>query len=266
MKKSAKSGSVPQENTPPRGAQSLSRAITLLKAVARHNETGARLSQMAREEGLHVATAQRLLKVLVAEELVTHDPVTKLYHLGLELFHLGQSAHQFTIRDIFRPLLEKIAGQTGDTVFLLVRSGLDMLCIDRVSGEYPIRTILVDVGARRPLGIGAGSLSLIAFLPDDEFEAVLRVNEDRYPHYKNLTSDDIREMARVARTRGYVLSDGLFHEDAVSVGIPMFGAKGKPVAAITVSAIRPRMDEKRRQEIYRLVKEIAQPEALRIQA
>ncbi|RJX35983.1 MAG: IclR family transcriptional regulator [Desulfarculus sp.] len=245
-----------------KGAQSIHRAMALLRKVAAHNDQGATLSKLAREAGLHVATAHRILSVLVKEGLATHDPVAKLYHLGLELYQLGHAAHQYTVRDRFRNALEIIAQRSQDTVFLLIRLGNDVLCIDTVQGKYPVRTIVVDVGARRPLGIGAGSLSLIAFLPQDQFEAVVQANAPRYPNYKNLTADDIREMARKGRQAGYVLSDGLFHEDAVSVGVPIFDFQGGVQAAITVSAIRPRMSAQRREEIYQLVQEVVRAEGL----
>ncbi len=247
---------------PPKGAQSIHRALALLRQVAKYNQQGANLSKLARKADLHVATAHRILSVLVSEGLVTHDPVTKLYHLGLELYHLGHAARQYTVRDTFRGAIERIANLTHDTVFLLIRSGNDALCIDTVQGEYPVRTIVVDVGARRPLGIGAGSLSLIAFLPEEQFEEVVTVNAPRYPRYKNLTADEIRAMAAEGRQAGYVLSDGLFHEDAVSVGVPIFDFEGNITAAITVSAIRSRMGPRRRAEIAELVREVTRSEGL----
>ena len=160
----------------PGGTQSVQRALTLLKAVAEHNQKGARLSPLARRVGLHVATARRLLQVLAEEGVVTYDPVTKLYHLGLELFRLGNQAQQYAIRNRFHPALLRIAQETQDTVFLLIRLGNDVLCADVIEGEYPIRTILINLGSRRPLGIGAGSLALIAFSEPEDFEQVIKAN------------------------------------------------------------------------------------------
>ncbi len=138
----------------PAGAQSVGRAVALLRSVAKYNEQGAGLSDIARDSGLHSSTAHRMLSVFVAEGFVTHDPVSKQYHLGIELYRLGMAAHQYLIRDRFRFALEKIERETEDTVFLLIRSGNDALCIDRIEGTYSIRTIPIDIGSRRPLGIG----------------------------------------------------------------------------------------------------------------
>jgi len=240
------------------GAQSVHRAIALLRSVAKYNEKGgANLSKLAREVGLHVATAHRLLSALTAEGLITHDPFSKVYHLGIELFALGSEAFQFSIRDRYRNVIEQIAQHTEDTVFLLIRSGNDVMCIDRVEGKFPIRTMTIDIGARRPLGIGAGSLSLIAFLPDEQFENIVRANEGRFCQYRNLAADDIRNLAAKARKLGYVVSKGFFHEEVTSVAVPVFDRQRNLVAAITVSAINERMGSDRRGRIAALIREIS---------
>jgi len=245
-----------------KGAQSIHRAIALLRAVGFHNDQGTTLSQIARESDLHVATAHRMLSVLAQEGFITHNQVSKRYHLGLELHILAGSAHQFTIRHQFRTALEKIAHEIGDTVFLLIRSGNDALCIDRVEGKFPIRTVPIDIGIRRPLGIGAGSLALMAFLPPDQMESILLANARRYPQYKNLSLEHIRSLASESRQIGYVVSEGLFHEGVISMGIPIFNKKGEAIAAITVSSIAQRMEEKRRTKIFQRVKKITRMEDL----
>ena len=243
-----------------KGVQSIHRAIALLRAVGRHNDHGAALSQIARESKLHVATVHRILSVLAQEGFITHDSISRRYHLGLELYLLAGSAQQFAIRNQFRRAMEQIAHETGDTVFLLIRSGNDALCIDRVEGKFPIRTVPVDIGARRPLGIGAGSIALMAFLPSDKVEGILSANAPRYPQFKKLTRKAIQALADLSRKSGYGISEGVFHEGVTSLGIPIGNEKGEVIAAITVSSTSQRMDKKRRQEILEIVKTITKAE------
>lgn len=239
-----------------RGSQSISRATSLLRSVAKLNEKGARLSEVAHDTGLSPSTAYRMLSTLVVEGLLSYDKNSKLYHLGFELYRLGVAAHQFAIRDRFRMALEKIERETEDTIFLLIRSGYDALCIDRVEGRYPIRAVHIDIGSRRPLGIGASGVALIAFMPPQERETLIAANEKRYPYYNGLTGNPIRKMVAEAEKRGYAVSRGLFIEGVNSVGVPIVDDQKNVVAAITVSAIRQRMNYKRCEDIYRLVKKI----------
>jgi DNA-binding IclR family transcriptional regulator len=152
--------------------------------------------------------------------------------------------------------LEKIAKETEDTVFLLIRSGNDVLCIDRVEGKSPIRMMTIDVGVRKPLGIGAGSLSLIAFLSDEEFEKVLSANANRYSQFR-MDANRLRSLGVSSRSMGYVVSENLFHEGVTSIGVPINDQQGEIVAAITVSTISPRMQPERRDEIAGFVKKVA---------
>jgi DNA-binding IclR family transcriptional regulator len=176
----------------------------------------------------------------------------------VEIYLLADTARHYFVRDQFRNALEKIARETGDTVFLLIRSGNDVLCVDRVEGKSPIRMMTIDVGVRKPLGIGAGSLSLIAFLPDDEFGKALAANANRYSQYK-MDSERLRSLGMSSRGRGYVVSENLFHKGVTSIGVPIINSQGTIVAAITVSTISQRMPLKRREAIAKFIKKVAAP-------
>lgn len=236
------------------GTQSVSRAISLLRAVARYNEGGARLSTLARNVGLHTVTARRLLSVLATEGLVSFDPRKKLYKIGIALYHIGSAAKQFEIRERFRNILEKIADETEDTVFLFIRLGNDAICVDRIEGRFPIRALTVDVGVIRPLGIGAGSLALIAFLPRDQFEDAFSANLNRYKSFHNLDPQMILDSAQKSRKRGHVVSEGLFWPGVTAISVPVFDAQGRVIAAITVSAISSRMNRSRQKHVSEIIK------------
>ncbi|MCB2193212.1 MAG: IclR family transcriptional regulator [Deltaproteobacteria bacterium] len=238
-----------------RGVQSIHRAIGLLRAVVANNERGISLAALARECDLHVATARRMLGALEAEGLINYDSVTKLYHLGIELFYFGAAAYQFQMRDRYRHVLERIAQRTEDTAFLLVRSGNDALVIDRVEGAFPIRTLTHEVGQRSPLGMGAGSTALLASLPEKKIRAVIQSNKRRYAQYKNSTTDDVWRLVDHFREHGYSLTGGVFIPEAVGLGRAVHDASGEVVAAISVAAIQQRMDPERREMVAEIIKQ-----------
>ena len=181
-----------QNNTNTKGAQTIFRAIEVLNLVAKNNNQGIALSSIARAANLNISTTHRILSVLKSERFIDYDPSSKLYHIGIALYHIGASAHQFSICNHFRATLETIANNTEDTTFLQIRSGYDTLCIDRVEGKFPIRALIFDVGSRRPLGIGSGGLALIAFLPNEEVQEIINANKRRYLYFNNRTAEEIR--------------------------------------------------------------------------
>ncbi|MEW6263397.1 MAG: IclR family transcriptional regulator [Thermodesulfobacteriota bacterium] len=238
----------------PIGAQSIKRAISLLRAVANHNHKGVRLSRVAREVNLHVATTHRMLGVLTSEGLVSYDNASKRYHLGVELYSLGVLARQFNLRNHYRSALERIAAQTGDSVYLVTRSGYDSVCVDLIDGTSPIRIMSYHVGKRVPLGMGAGSLALIAYLPDDRLETILTVNEPRYRQHHDRTLEDIRAAVRQARELGYTVTTDLYTKGVTGVGLPILDRRREVKAAVSVCAISERMEARRQAEIADLLK------------
>ena len=238
---------------PSEGAQTIHRAVSLLRLVVKHNERGIRLPQLAELSGLHEATARRMLKAMEAEGLVSHDPESRLYHLGIDLYYFGAAAHQFHLRDRFRHTLERLAQITEDTVFLVIRSGNDALVIDRVEGAFPIRTLTHDIGQRVPLGIGAGSTTLLAALPEKEREAIIQANVKRYAVFNRRTTEDVRRQVQASKELGYGLSVGSVMPEAVAVGRPVLDQQGRVVAAISVAAIAQRMGPARREHLARII-------------
>jgi DNA-binding IclR family transcriptional regulator len=236
-----------------KGAKSVYRTIDLVRTIAGHNETGINLSDLAKKNNLPVATVHRIAAVLVSEELVSYDPISRCYKLGFGLYSLGHKAQQFFIRDTYRKSIEQVAQMTGETVYLLVRSGFDSLCIDLVEGGFPIRIMTYSVGDRRPLGVGAGSLTLLAFLPVSEAETILEANRGRYKSHNNMSVEQIRKRIDISRDLGHVFNDGTYLAGVTGVGVPIYGPDGVIIAAISVASISERMNRERAAEIAKMI-------------
>jgi DNA-binding IclR family transcriptional regulator len=252
--KSKISEKAPTGKRPPEGSQSIHRAIDLLHAIAKLQGKRSGLSRLAREVQLPNSTSHRILSVLVQRGLITRDPLSKNYHLGVELFSLGTEAQQFTIKDLLRPALERIAHESQDSVYLFVRSGNDGLCIDKIDGTYPIRIYDVGIGDRRVLGFGSGCLALLAFLPEDQIETIISSNKVKYHQHFHLTAKKIRLLVKKSRELTYALSEDVVIEGTTGVGLPFFNRIGQVVAAISVGGISRRLNENRREEIVELIR------------
>lgn len=238
------------------GAQSIRRAVTILRAVASGGAQGRRLREIVEEVDLHVATTRRILLALVEEGMLQYSSESATYALGPMVMYFGKLAEQQNvIIEHFRPALREVARRSGDTVFLSVRTELDALCVLHFDGTFPIRTMTLHVGSVRPLGVGAGSLALLAWLPPDEREQILAANAGRYAS-SSLDVDKVRELATRSRKSGYTLIEGLILHDIYGIGIPIADSTGRITAAISVTAISSRLQPERAVELVRMVGEV----------
>ncbi|SME89885.1 transcriptional regulator, IclR family [Tistlia consotensis] len=225
--------------------KSVRRAVQLIKLLGEQATAGWRLSDLALAAGLGKATTHRLLNALTESGFAYQDPDTRRYFLGYEIVRLGSLATRFDVAELARPALLRLARETGDTVFLSVPEGLEAVCLERQVGDFPIKTLTLDVGDRRPLGVGAGSLALLAFLPEEEAAEIIASNAARLERYPGFAPAELRRLIAEARRRGYAFNDGRIVSAMCAVGVPVFDLRGRVVAAISIAAIRERMAAER---------------------
>ena len=245
------------------GTQGIRRVALLLRALAAHGRAGGRLLDLTTGTGLERPTVHRILKALAAEGLVAQDPASRRYRLGPLLYELGlAAAPSVDLRALSAPSLGRIAARTGDTVFLFVRSGNDSVCLDRQEGSFPIKTLTVEVGTRRPLGMGAGGLTLLMPLPDDQVRAVLAANSAELGQHPDLDPAVLLATIQRGREAGYLFNERPRTPGGIYTGVPVANRHGgPPLAAITVGAIAERMGPERRAEVAAVLKaEVAELE------
>jgi DNA-binding IclR family transcriptional regulator len=237
---------VPAARAATEGAQSIKRAFMVMRIVVAHGEAGATLKSVATASGLHRATAHRILSALVDEGALEFDPATFRYRLGVEIFSFSAAmGERFDIRSLARPAVEELSRKTRDTVYLGVRSGYDGLCIDMCEGNYPVKTLRVHVRDRWPLGIGAFTMPLLAYLPDAEVADIIRHNAHRLADQKDHTPDLLRKEVEETRKRGFAVNYIMAYPGMCGIGVPILDQHGHPLASLCVVAVIRRMDPKR---------------------
>jgi DNA-binding IclR family transcriptional regulator len=240
------------------GTQSISRAIAMLREIAARGAEGMRLVDVAAATKLERPTAHRIIKGLAAEGMVMQDPETRRYHLGHLAYELGLAAiPRFNLREMCEPALKRVAEKTGDSVFLFVRSGLDGVCIDRVHGSFPIKAYMLEVGGRRPLGVGAGSLALLMALPEGDIERIIETNAPRFASTGQLTAKRLQRAILRSRQAGYAINDEDVLPGVSAIAVPIVPKSGLPYAAVSIAGIASRFAGQRREELARiLVREV----------
>src|SRR5262245_32403639 len=105
------------------GTQVLSRAIEVLRAVARIQRSGPTLAAITRATGLSRSTAFRIVHFLAQERLLDYDEAHGSYYLGPLTFELGLAARgQADLIARWQDRVEQVSRTTGMTAYLVARS------------------------------------------------------------------------------------------------------------------------------------------------
>lgn len=235
--------------------QNVRRATMVLSVLAAHAASGARLTDVAAEVGLGKGTVHRVLAGLVENGLADCDERTGRFFLGVKIISWGTVAKQrFGLADQVRVAMETLSQKTQDTVYLTIRVGDEAVYIERKEGTYPVKALTVNVGARRPLGVGSGPLAILMALGDEE---IARILECQRAERLEFGLDDAKLLASLAaaRRQGYTRSNVNILPDMDSVGIPILGESGAPVGAISIAAVSSRMTPDRRESVAALIRD-----------
>ncbi|QPF85862.1 IclR family transcriptional regulator [Bradyrhizobium genosp. L] len=234
----------------------IQKVCAILRVLAQRSPL--RLTDIADATSLNKATALRILNSLIREGFVTRVTGAKTYELGQEARVMAVGARRSVdIAELAQPSLLRLCERSADTALLSVRSGVEALYLARSVGSNPLQPNYLQIGSRRPLGVGAGALALLVWLPDAEIEAVIEVIVPRLEKSPRITPKFLRERIAVARKIGHtVLIDAAF-PGMGGVGVPVRDDAGEVVAALSIGAASDRI-RRREAELAEMLKKEAQ--------
>jgi DNA-binding IclR family transcriptional regulator len=235
---------------------SVGRAIAVLRLIGAAPETGIRLRDISEALDLHKTSTSRMLTTLSSLGVIERDR-NRCFRVSDEFrTSFGTPLTTTRLRQAARPALGMLSEILEDVAFLSVPNGLDSLCVARYIGTYPIQALSLNVGGRRPLGVGAGSLALLAWAPDDEREHLIEMQRPRLANYR-VGVEEIVAAVQEARVQGFTDLPGFVIQGMTGMGIPVRDPSGVVVAALSVAAITERLSGSRRDLAIRALKEAA---------
>lgn len=242
------------------GTQAIARAFAVLH-LFRDRGTDLGVVQVAKELGLTLSTAHRLIRALVAEGYLAQNEETDRYYLSTAAFLLGQSAQRNLGLDAARPVLERLSTQTGETVNLGILDGESVVIAQRVESPLPLRFSQAP-GTRVSLYASSTGKAVLAF--NDDLAGYLGALGRRLPPLTRKTHRTLaalRQDLEHIRDRGWSTDDEETILGVRCVGAPVLDSLGRARAAVAVQAPAVRMPESRLAElgpdVVRAAKEIS---------
>ena len=216
------------------GTQSFSRSIAILQAISDHT-TAPTAPDLLASCGLSRPTLFRILASLEAEGLVIKTSQGS-YKLGTRLVGLARRAlEDIDIRSLARPELESLRDRTEETVHLAIRSGDEMVYIDKIESLKAVR-MASSIGTRVALHSTSVGKSFLSALPTSDFESLInRLNLNKLTEQTATTPQALTEQIEEYHRLGYMYDD-----QENEIGISCFGAailneQLYPIAAVSIS-------------------------------
>lgn len=205
------------------------------------------------------STVHRILNILMQYSLVSKDPETTRYKLGIQVLRYSNSFYNsFDLRKYSKDILRKVSINTGLTTFLCIWQDGKGVCIDSVSSSYKLDTLnlFVEVGKIMPFHCAAASKILLAYQPSEEISRVIQQNDLRRYTSKTITDQHkLIEHLKEVRAKGFALCDEELEEGIRAISAPIKNINGKTVASITVTGLVRKIPIKDNNPLIQLVVE-----------
>lgn len=182
-------------------------------------------------------SVHRILGQLMDAWLVTRGAGDRLYECSPRvrtlavnvLMHAGPAA-------VRHALLEQLVGKIGETCNLTMLSGNDVIYVDRVETEWPLRMHL-QAGSHVPLHCSASGKLLLSFLPKQQRERMLESLPLRAYSEQTITSREaLREELRQTRRRMLSINNQEHLQGLIAIAVPVMLDRNRACAAIAVQA------------------------------
>lgn len=216
----------------PKVDSTLSKGLLILENLA-GSQNGKGVTELSKELGLTKSNTFRLLQTLTTLGYVQHRP-DKSYAATLKTWQVGRaSVENLNLRELAAPELLHLSQETGEAVYLAVRENLNVIYIDKIDSQKPIRSWNA-IGGTAPLHcVGTGKAILAADFNKlrDQISGVLT-------HHTEKTLTDVASLdADISATlaRGYAFDTGEFRDRILSFGAAITLPGGEPVGALGIS-------------------------------
>ena len=215
--------------------QSLERAAALLRSFSA-NDPELTIGELARRSNLPRSTVHRLVVNLVRLGFLSRNPRTDRYRLGLLLAELGAIAlSRMGLREKARPIMQRLAEQTGEVVCLAVLENNRSVYVEVVEGHHGLR-LRATFGSVAPLHSSATGTMLLAHLPEvDVRRFAVLTGLPRLTSRTITTVEPLLKRLSDVRARGYSIDDGETEEGLTGLAAPVRGPGGVVEAALVIA-------------------------------
>ncbi|PYY72423.1 IclR family transcriptional regulator [Pseudomonas jessenii] len=218
-----------------KGTAVLDKTFDILEAIGLSSE-GLDNQQLAAQLSLPRATLYRLLALLVERGMVRRDANNKCYRLGFRYLELVRGA--WMEPDLIAAAsfeLRALRDLTGETTYLAIRDGDQVLSLERCDGAHSRRSA-ASMGQRKAMYCTGQGKAILSALGDEERREL--VKHMTLTPLTPLTITDRNRLQTeldVTRVRGYAIDDEEIVLGVRCVAAPVVDSSGQVRGALSIA-------------------------------
>jgi IclR family acetate operon transcriptional repressor len=236
--------------------RTLKRAFLILETLAGEAKKLS-LGEISDKTRMDKATCLRFLASLEELGLVSRDPRTRLYEMGPKaIFFSNGFLKTLRVEDRVRPYLERLAAETEETAFYSVKKDGARVPLYVHESRHVTRT-QVEIGMAVALTNGCISRAILAFLPEEEIERLLRKKSIVPVTPWSITDPkEIRKRITEVRARGFSVGIREIAQNTNAVAAPVFNGEGV-IASIAIVGPTERLTKKSCEKFAPVIRDYA---------
>jgi DNA-binding IclR family transcriptional regulator len=221
------------------------RVVSILNYLASTN-TPVGVTEIGKHLGLAKATVHRILTSLEKARWISQNPETQRYSLSSGIMELGLTMlSRLSLQSVSLPHLEQVRDIIGETTHLSIRVDLERIYLYQVPGKHDVN-LVVSLGRRLPLWVGAVGKSMLAHMRESEIETVIaelrRSGISTLPSGRVLNIEQLLQELDEIRKQGFAVTLGERTLGACAMGTPIFDHEHKVLGALGVVGPSPRFN------------------------
>ena len=192
--------------------QAVENALCLLESISEEpGEFG--ISHLSAKLGMNKSYIFRMLATFEQRGYVQHFAASGRYRAGLSAYETGgRFLHQMALLQKAKPIMETLAKETGEAVYLAIPGGNEVLFLEMVDSPQQVRVIPL-VGRRFPLQQFSAGKTILAFRAE-----------------KGKRTDRLQSL----RSEGVCVDRDALGEGIGSLSVPIFAGNGEVVGSLCV--------------------------------
>jgi len=238
--------------------QTVIKSIELIKFLATSGVPGVGISEISKELAMGKSTVHRLLDTLQFYGYVEKSEDNSRYHLGWELYKIGQMVpQQNQLFNLNPSYLMELNKKTKETVNLAILKRSETVLLSKIEGSRDALRVSVNPGEYESIHATSLGKIMICEMSETEVRDLLNGKETLVAYTSNTitkTEDLLLELQQT-RARGYAVDAEEYCLGLYCIAMPIRDYTNKIIAAVSVSTPIVRLDSEKKELILEALKQ-----------